>query len=203
MKKDDWRNSQSLLQKHFKHFKHLGFDRGEVKNTNKKDHKEKLDYVRDLAYQVKKLKQTNRKCETKNLILLNDKLDLMDEIEEAKGRLKSLDTAKEAVENIAKVLRKKGMYQSVQKLIPKPVFDYFSGKAQIIYLSLTGKYFKLKETETAQKSIASQTIKNNICLEQNLEMRNEELEKIRNEIRSEAIIDTIKPDRIIRKIRPK
>lgn len=38
MSKDDWRNSQSLLHKHFQH---LGFDRGEVKSTNKKDHKEK------------------------------------------------------------------------------------------------------------------------------------------------------------------
>ncbi len=50
MRKDDWRHSQSLLHNHFQH---LGFDRGEVKSTNKQDHKEKLGYVRELIHQIK------------------------------------------------------------------------------------------------------------------------------------------------------
>ena len=187
MNKDDWRNSQSLLHKHFKH---LGFDRGEVKNTNKKVLKEKLDYVRDLAYQVKKLEQTNRKCETKNLMLLNDKLDLMDEIEEAKGRLKTLDTAKEAVKNIAKVLRKKRMYQNIQRLIPKPVFDYFSDMAQIIYKALTGNIFQLEQTSKSlhltiptNTQTHNQSIKANaVGLSEIEKSKNEELNKIKLEL---------------------
>lgn len=56
------------------------------------------------------------------------------------------NTAKEAVENIAKILRKKGMYRNIQRLIPKPVFDYFSDSAQIIYKALTGNIFQLEQT---------------------------------------------------------
>ena len=53
MKREDWSNSQDLLHKHFKKF---GFDRGEYKQTNSRDHKNKSDYVKNLEIEVEELK---------------------------------------------------------------------------------------------------------------------------------------------------
>lgn len=82
------------------------------------------------------------------------------------------------------------MYQKLQRLIPKPVFDYFSGKGKIIYQSLNGKVFQL---ELANKSLPSTTPKSTqvhnreiepktVVLNEIDKSKNEELNKIKVEV---------------------
>jgi len=57
--------------------------------------------VRELSHQVKEIEHTNRKCETQNLMPLDDKLDLIDDIKKER--------------NVSKI----------KKMVPKPIFNFF------------------------------------------------------------------------------
>lgn len=51
MRKKDWSDCQDLLHKHFKKY---GFDRGEPKQHQSKDHKNKDEYLKQLQLEIKK-----------------------------------------------------------------------------------------------------------------------------------------------------
>jgi len=81
MRKKDWENSQDLLHKHFKKF---GFDRGEKKQTSKKDHKNKADFVRELELRTNELVENHSKN-------LQEKNNLLDQIIEHQNDLNRFD----------------------------------------------------------------------------------------------------------------
>lgn len=81
MRKKDWENSQDLLHKHFKKF---GFDRGEKKQTSKKDHKNKADFVRELELRTNELVENYSKN-------LQEKNNLLDQIIDHQNNLNRFD----------------------------------------------------------------------------------------------------------------
>jgi hypothetical protein len=81
MRKKDWENSQDLLHKHFKKF---GFDRGEKKQTSKKDHKNKADFVRELELRTNELVKNHSKT-------LQEKNNLLDQIIDHQNDLNRFD----------------------------------------------------------------------------------------------------------------
>lgn len=103
MRKQDWRDCQDLLHKHFKEY---GFDRGEPKQTAEKDHKNKDAFIKGLKKKIETLEETERdlvlKVRKKGIELL-DIYDEMDGIAEDSIRFndtrnKIIDTAKAVVE---------------------------------------------------------------------------------------------------------
>jgi hypothetical protein len=81
MRKRDWENSQDLLHKHFRKF---GFERGEKKQTSKKDHKNKTDFVRELELKNNELVENHSKN-------LQEKNYLLDQIIEHQNDLNQFD----------------------------------------------------------------------------------------------------------------
>lgn len=103
MRKQDWRDCQDLLHKHFKEY---GFDRGEPKQTASKDHKNKDEFIKELTKKVEVLEEKERKLllnVRQKSVELFDTLDEMDGIAEDsirfnKIREKLIDTVKAVVE---------------------------------------------------------------------------------------------------------
>jgi len=131
MRKKDWENSQDLLHKHFKNF---GFDRGEKKQTSKKDHKNKADFVRELELKNNEL--------VKNYsINLQEKNNLLDQIIEHRNDLKRFDDLgfyAEKIKNFVLDFKEKnpGLTSKIMKLSGAEKLKYM---AITIYDSLTKK----------------------------------------------------------------
>nr|WP_075519281.1 hypothetical protein [Moritella viscosa]SHO14573.1 Plasmid recombination enzyme [Moritella viscosa] len=81
MKKQDWRDTQDLLHKHFKEY---GFDRGEPKQTAAKDHKNKDEYVKSLETNIKNLK---REYLAKQMEMTDFVDDMIDELEDGINKI--------------------------------------------------------------------------------------------------------------------
>lgn len=120
MRKQDWRDCQDLLHKHFQEY---GFDRGEPKQTASKDHLSKADYVKSLERKVDVLEEKERKLllnvRQKNVELF-ETLEAMDGIAEDSIRFnnvrdKIIDTAKAVVENPKVFNFIKNAYEKLKK----------------------------------------------------------------------------------------
>ncbi|OUR75859.1 hypothetical protein A9Q75_17335 [Colwellia psychrerythraea] len=81
MTRKDWGDSQDLLHKHFQKF---GFDRGEKKQTSKKDHKTKADYVRELELKTIEMVESHSKN-------LQEKNNLLDQVIDHQNYLNRFD----------------------------------------------------------------------------------------------------------------
>lgn len=127
MNKKKWSKSQDLLHTCFRK---LGFDRGEKKLDNKRDHKTKEDYVREL--QISQEKGLNEHLEH-----LKVRDELISEIEEKNDYLQRLESLKPQVEHIKEFFQSdvtKSFVEKVKKSFPQ-VFEY----AKNIYDVITEK----------------------------------------------------------------
>ncbi|MBE8574047.1 hypothetical protein [Vibrio sp. OPT18] len=108
MRKQDWRDCQDLLHKHFKEY---GFDRGEPKQTAEKDHKNKDDYVKNLKKQIEKLEESERdlilKVREKGVELL-DIYDEMDGI--AEDSIRFNEVRDKIVDSVKSLIEAPGVY---------------------------------------------------------------------------------------------
>ncbi|WP_213865589.1 hypothetical protein [Vibrio crassostreae] len=120
MRKQDWRDCQDLLHKHFQEY---GFDRGEPKQTAEKDHKNKDEFIKGLKKKIETLEETERdlvlKVREKGIELL-DIYDEMDGIAEDSIRFndtrnKIIDTAKSVVERPKVFNFIKNSYEKLKK----------------------------------------------------------------------------------------
>ncbi|MCR9573824.1 hypothetical protein NB501_00005, partial [Vibrio alginolyticus] len=121
MRKQDWRDCQDLLHKHFKEY---GFDRGEPKQTASKDHKNKDEFIKELTKKVEVLEEKERKLllnVRQKSVELFDTLDEMDGIAEDsirfnKIREKIIDTAKAVVKSPKVFNFIKNSYEKLKKV---------------------------------------------------------------------------------------
>lgn len=117
MRKQDWRDCQDLLHKHFKEY---GFDRGEPKQTASKDHKNKDEFIKSLEKKIGKLEQKERKLLT-NIVEKNQQLgeiiDQMDGI--AEDSIRFNDVRNSVVSAAVEIYNRKGVFSSVKKLYSK------------------------------------------------------------------------------------
>lgn len=111
MRKKDWIASQDLLHKHFKKF---GFDRGESKMTNKRDHKDKEQFVRELELKTTELiKSTSKHLDEKSELLdeileHQEKLDQFESLSNYAHKIKDFfDTKPKLIKSIAKIFGEK------------------------------------------------------------------------------------------------
>lgn len=111
MRKKDWIASQDLLHKHFKKF---GFDRGESKMKNKRDHKDKEEFVRELELKTTELiKATSKHLDEKNELLdeileHQEKLDRFENLSNYAHKIKDFfDTKPKLIKSIEKVFGEK------------------------------------------------------------------------------------------------
>jgi hypothetical protein len=120
MRKQDWRDCQDLLHKHFKEY---GFDRGEPKQTAERDHQNKDEFIKGLKQKIETLEETERdlvlKVREKGIELL-DIYDEMDGIAEDSIRFndtrnKIIDTAKSVVERPKVFNFIKNSYEKLKK----------------------------------------------------------------------------------------
>ncbi|SHO54313.1 hypothetical protein [Vibrio quintilis] len=182
MRKKNWIASQDLLHKHFKKF---GFDRGESKMTNKRDHKDKEDYVRELELKTTELIQTTSKH-------LDEKNDLLDEILDHQQKL-------DRFENLSNYAQK--------------IKNFFDERPKLI-LSLE-KAFGEKFEEVKQMAIEiyqalterSEPVKQDLVQEQEIEPSELELaevpqtveeQKINNEVKAKQVADKEKKIKAIK-----
>lgn len=128
MRKQDWRDCQDLLHKHFKEY---GFDRGEPKQTAEKDHKNKDEFIKDLKKKIEVLEEKERdlvlKVRKKGVELL-DIYDEMDGIAEDSIRFndvrdKVIDTVKAVVKRPKVFNFIKNQYEKLQKSNVFPKID--------------------------------------------------------------------------------
>lgn len=118
MRKKDWIASQDLLHKHFKKF---GFDRGESKMTNKRDHKDKEEFVRELELKTTELiKTTSKHLDEKNELLdeileHQEKLDRFENLSNYAHKIKdSFDTKPKLIKQLEKTFGEK--FEEVKKM---------------------------------------------------------------------------------------
>ncbi len=174
MRKKDWSNSQDLLHKHFKKF---GFDRGEEKMTNKRDHKNKEDYVRDLELKtIELVKATGDHLDEKN--------ELLDEILEHQQKL-------DRVENLSNYAHKiKNFFDERPKLIlslEKAFGEKFEEVKQMaieIYQALTEK---------------SETVKQELVQEQEIEPSEPELAEVPQTVEEQKLDNEVKAEQVAEK----
>ena len=131
MRKKDWENSQDLLHKHFEKF---GFDRGEKKKTSKKDHKNKAEFVRELALKNNKLVENYSKN-------LQEKNHLLDQIIDHQNDLNRFDDLALYAEKIKKFVLsfKEKNPKLISKLLAIPMAEKLKDMALSIYDALTKK----------------------------------------------------------------
>ncbi|MBB1274069.1 hypothetical protein [Psychromonas sp. SR45-3] len=129
MRKNHWSESQDMLHKHFKKF---GFDRGEKKQTNKKDHKTKADYVRELELKTVELVGNHSKN-------LQDQDQLLDQIIEHQNDLDRFENLGSYAEKIKTFVVDFASKQKklTQKLLALPGADKIKSMAVEIYEALT------------------------------------------------------------------
>ncbi|MCC4276134.1 plasmid recombination protein [Marinomonas communis] len=126
MRKDDWSKSQDLLASHFNKF---GFERGEKKLTNKKDHKTKEDYVRELSLKTTELLKEQSKY-------LDEKNEMLDTIIKHQERLSRFENLSIYVDKI------KDFFDARPKLIQQlskafgDKFEKVKGMALEVYEAL-------------------------------------------------------------------
>ena len=129
MNRSDWGDSQDLLHKHFKT---LGFERGEKKQTKKRDRKEKAEYVREQA-----LKIEDQNLKIKELSSQYGKA--LDEIVEAEERLLDFDNVKDNTIKIKEIFdRNKVFVDKVESLLGEKNFKALKLKLLSIYNAIVG-----------------------------------------------------------------
>ncbi|TWX64870.1 hypothetical protein ESZ36_19460 [Colwellia demingiae] len=153
MRKKDWENSQDLLHKYFEKF---GFDRGEKKKTSKKDHKNKAEFVRELALKNNELVENHSKN-------LQEKNYLLDQIIDHQNDLNRFDDLALYAEKIKKFIFsfKEKNPKLISKLLAMPRAEQFKDMALSIYDALT------KKTDIAP-----------ILIEEIKPLKNDEIQKI-------------------------
>lgn len=131
MRKKDWENSQDLLHKHFKK---LGFDRGEKKQTSKTDHKNKADFVRELELKKNVLVENYSNN-------LQEKNNLLDQIIDHQNDLNRFDDLAFYAEKIKGFLLdfKEKNPKLTSKLLILPKVKKLKAMAISIYDALTKK----------------------------------------------------------------
>lgn len=126
MRKQDWRDCQDLI---YKHFKEYGFDRGEPKKTATKDHLNKDEFVKKLNKDIEELTKEKRDLLKSHKQTINELLDLQDEIGNVYDDANTLLDIKEACISVFKHIRSN-----------KKLFDY-----------LSNQYEKLKELKVFKR----------------------------------------------------
>ncbi|HAS6213013.1 TPA: hypothetical protein I7185_22185 [Vibrio vulnificus] len=183
MRKKDWSNSQDLLYKHFKDF---GFERGEPKQTNKADHKNKEDYVRELELKtIELVKATGDHLDEKN--------ELLDEILDHQQKLDRFENLSNYAQKIKNFFDERPkLILSLEKAFGEK-FEQVKEMAIEIYQALTKK---------------SEPVKQEIVIEQEVEPTPEpelaevpktlEEHKIDNEAKAEQVADKEKKIKAIK-----
>jgi len=161
---NDWSESQDMLYSHFKKF---GFERGEKKLTNAVDHKNKQDYVRDLALKTTELVENH----SKNLI---EQERLVDEII---GHQKELQKELQKFENISVYVEEIKKYfdafseknpKLMNKFMKLPGFKAIKLKALYLYDVL-----RFKDTDIDQDPDQDPQAPDEV-IEQKIEQKNEQ-----------------------------
>lgn len=123
MAKADWSDSQTLLHKHFKP---LGFDRGEKKLGHWKDHKEKNDYVKELAIKsVELAKNHGEHLDTQN--------ELLEEILESQKKLEKYDNLHIYAEKMKTFLERPKIQEKLKNVFGSNNFSTLKKMALNIY----------------------------------------------------------------------
>ncbi|MDN4726766.1 hypothetical protein QYZ40_19080 [Vibrio parahaemolyticus] len=173
MRKKDWSNSQDILYKHFKDF---GFERGEPKQTNKADHKNKEDYVRELELKTTELIKTTSKH-------LDEKNELLDEMLEHQEKLDRFENLSNYAQKIKSFFDERPkLILSLEKAFGEK-FEEVKTMAIEIYQALTER---------------SEPVKQELVQEQEIEPSEPELaevpqtveeQKINNEVKAKQVAD--------------
>ena len=143
MNRSDWGDSQDLLHKHFKT---LGFERGEKKQTKKRDRKEKAEYVREQALKIEdqdlKIKEQEKELRTlkfSKLKLSSQYGEALDEIVEAEERLLDFDSVKDNTIKIKAFFDKnKKFVNSIESYLGENNFMALKLKLLSIYNAIVG-----------------------------------------------------------------
>ncbi|WP_341661849.1 hypothetical protein [Vibrio sp.] len=183
MRKKHWTYSQDLLHKHFKKF---GFDRGEAKMTNKRDHKDKEEYVRELELKsIELVKNTSEHLDEKN--------ELLDEILDHQQKLDRFENLSNYAQKIKSFFDERPkLILSLEKAFGEK-FDEVKQMAIEIYQALTER---------------SEPVKQEIVIEQEVEPTPEpelaevpktlEEQKIDNEVKAEQVAEKEKKIKAIK-----
>lgn len=131
MKRKDWQDTQDLLHKHFKQY---GFDRGEPKQTNNKDHLTKSDYVKKLKEEIAKneeIKQDFDKLKSEYSEILDDIIIEGTERELIDKELENYNNLQVLAKTSLKALFSNTPFKNIVKYIEKKepkVFKYIKKK---------------------------------------------------------------------------
>lgn len=183
MTKDDWSESQDLLHKHFKKF---GFDRGEKKQTNKRDHKTKADYVRELELKTVELVENHAKNLQDQDQLLDQILDHQNDIE----RFENLGGYAEKIKDFVIGFAEK--HDKVTKqIMALPGADKVKSMAIEIYEALTKRpeapeqenvleqAVEVEKKEEVKKDVETQKVEN-LKKEKEIEAKKNKVKNIKN-----------------------
>lgn len=182
MRKKHWTYSQDLLHKHFKKF---GFDRGEAKMTNKRDHKDKEEYVRALELKsIELVKNTSEHLDEKN--------ELLDEILDHQQKLHRFENLSNYAQKIKSFFDERPkLILSLEKAFGEK-FEEVKTMAIEIYQALTER---------------SEPVKQELVQEQEIEPSEPELaevpqtveeQKINNEVKAKQVADKEKKIKAIK-----
>lgn len=183
MTKDNWSESQDLLHKYFEKF---GFDRGEKKQTNKRDHKTKADYVRELELKTVELVENHAKNLQDQDQLLDQILDHQNDIE----RFENLGGYAEKIKDFVIDFADKHT-KITKQLLALPGADKVKSMAIEIYEALTKRpeapgqenvleqAVEVEKKEEVKKDVETQKIEN-VKKEKEIEAKKNKVKNIKN-----------------------
>ncbi|SJN55392.1 hypothetical protein VR7878_01224 [Vibrio ruber DSM 16370] len=134
MRKKDWSDCQDLLHKHFEKY---GFDRGEPKQHQSKDHKNKDEYLKKLQVEIEKNEELKKDFDK----LKSEYSDILDEIIIEGTERELIDKELENYNNL-QVLAKTSLKALFSNTPFKNIVKYIEKKEQKVF-----KYIKKKGSE--------------------------------------------------------